>query len=43
MINFRKCYGNFFTCDDQKKYRMDSIEQEEVLLPLKTNYQVRYK
>ena len=34
----RRCYGNFFTCDDQKSSRSDSVEQEEVMLKLRTNY-----
>lgn len=37
---FRRCYGNFFTPADQKKKRMDSLTQEEVILPLQTDYQV---
>ena len=34
----RRCYGNFFCCDDQKMHRMDNLEHEEVDIPLKTNY-----
>ena len=31
----RRCYGNFFCCDDQKIHRTDSIEHEEVDIPLR--------
>ena len=34
----RRCYGNFFCCDDQKIHRGDSLDHEEVDIPLKTNY-----
>ena len=34
----RRCYGNFFCCDDQKAHRTDSIDHEPVDVPLKTNY-----
>ena len=34
----RRCYGNFFCCDDQKAHRGDSIDHEPVDVPLKTNY-----
>ena len=34
----RRCYGNFFCCDDQKMHRNDSIDHEEVDVPLKTDY-----
>ena len=34
----RRCYGNFFCCDDQKVHRMDNLLHEEVDIPLKTNY-----
>ena len=34
----RRCYGNFFCCDDQKPHRTDSIDHEPVDVPLKTNY-----
>ena len=34
----RRCYGNFFCCDDQKMHRRDNLEHEEVDIPLKTNY-----
>jgi hypothetical protein len=37
-IVLRRCYGNFFTCDDQKSGRTDSLTLEEVVLPLKTDY-----
>jgi hypothetical protein len=37
-IVLRRCYGNFFTCDDQKSGRTDSLTMEEVVLPLKTDY-----
>jgi hypothetical protein len=37
-FDFRRCYGNFFCCDDQKIHRSDSIDHEEVDIPLKTNY-----
>ena len=26
----RRCYGNFFCCDDQKVHRMDNLQHEEV-------------
>ena len=34
----RRCYGNFFCCDDQKVHRMDNLQHEEVDIPLRTNY-----
>ena len=34
----RRCYGNFFCCDDQKRFRGDSKTHEHVDVPLKTNY-----
>ena len=34
----RRCYGNFFCCDDQKRFRGDSKTHEPVDVPLKTNY-----
>ena len=34
----RRCYGNFFCCDDQKAHRGDSKDHEPVDVPLKTNY-----
>jgi hypothetical protein len=36
--HFRRCYGNFFCCDDQKRFRSDSKTHEHVDIPLKTNY-----
>ena len=34
----RRCYGNFFTCDDQKGSRRDNKNYEEPDLCLVTNY-----
>ncbi|XP_023334395.1 transient receptor potential cation channel subfamily V member 6 [Eurytemora carolleeae] len=34
----RRCYGNFFTCDDQKSSRRDNKAYEENDLVLETNY-----
>ena len=34
----RRCYGNFFTCDDQKGSRSDNKNYEPVDLVLQTNY-----
>ena len=34
----RRCYGNFFCCDDQKPHRTDSTDHEHVDVPLYTNY-----
>uniref|UniRef100_A0A1I7Z815 ANK_REP_REGION domain-containing protein n=1 Tax=Steinernema glaseri TaxID=37863 RepID=A0A1I7Z815_9BILA len=35
----QRCCGNFFTCDDQKAMRTDSVDCEEhVVLPAKTDY-----
>jgi transient receptor potential cation channel subfamily V protein 5 len=34
----RRCYGNFFTCDDQKSSRSDNKSYEEVDICLRTNY-----
>ena len=34
----RRCYGNFFTCDDQKGSRRDNKTYEEPDLCLVTNY-----
>lgn len=34
-----RCYGNFFTADDQKQGRVDTLEHEPYKLPLVTNYE----
>ena len=34
----RRAYGSFFSCDDQKSYRRDAVEQEAVVVPRKTNF-----
>ena len=35
----RRCYGNFFTCDDQKGSRRDNKNYEEPDLCMVTNYE----
>src|SRR5690606_27148777 len=33
-----RCTGNFFTCDDQKSSRTDSVTEEHALLSRRTTY-----
>ena len=34
----RRCYGNFFCPDDQKRHRSDAVDHEHVDVPLYTDY-----